>query len=437
MKANPTPRLLIGFVAILILVGLYSTFTLRQVSSLRKLQSDMVARNRKDTLQLLRIQDTLNSIGLALHDVLEEPYGVVGFEAQFRRLRAQLDDAIQREASFSRNPEGDANRRLLRTMLAKFGSATDEMFAQARAHHEKRAVDLIRGTLRPQQAALSASVARMLVQNSELDRQTEIEIARIYDRVERDLFGFFFAVLAAIVLTGGALVASNRRLFRQVATLSEQKSTLAQKLISVQEEVLRSVSRELHDEFGQIFTAIGAMLSRLQRKGVPADSPLQTELSEIRDITQEALDKVRSLSHMLHPSVLDDYGLEKAVEWYVPMFEKQTGIHVQYERTGTGPPIRDETAIHVYRILQEALNNVARHAGVKRANVRVHYSPDCLRLEVEDAGKGFQERSNERTGLGLVGMRERAELLHGRLKFLNPPQGGTLVSLEVPISHES
>ena len=438
MKANPTPRLLIGFAVTLILVVLYSAFTFHQVASLRSLQSEIVERNRRDTLQLLRIQDTLHSLGLALHDVLEEPYGVIGFEPQFRRLRAQLEDAIRKEASFSSDMATDSNRTLLRSLLDNFGGATDEMFAQARAGNEKRAVDLIRGTLRTQHAALASKVARLLVQNNDLDQQTEAEIARIYDRVERDLYLFILATVAAIAATGVALVYSNRRLFRHVATLSSQKSTLARKLISIQEEVLRSISRELHDEFGQIFTAIGAMLGRIERKDVPADSPLRADLKEIREITQEALEKVRSLSHMLHPAILDDYGLEKAVEWYVPMFERQTGIDVDYAKSGSGPVIRDETAIHVYRILQEALNNVARHSGANRATVRVQYAPDRLRLEVEDRGKGFAERSSgDRSGLGLVAMRERAELLGGNLRFQSPPQGGTLVSLEVPISHDS
>jgi signal transduction histidine kinase len=253
-----------------------------------------------------------------------------------------------------------------------------------------------------------------------------------------DLYLFLFVAVVAIVLTGVALVYSNRAIFRHLAKLSEQKSVLTRKLISLQEEVLRSVSRELHDEFGQILTAIGAMLSRLGRKHVPAESPLAADLAEIRDMTQSALDKVRSLSQMLHPAVIDDYGLEKAIEWYVPMFEKQTGIPVDYKKTGTGPAIKDETAIHVYRILQEALNNVARHSGSKRAAVRVHYEPDHLRLEVEDRGKGIPSNPPPgRNGLGLVAMRERAELVHGKLKLQGVPQGGTLVWLEVPISHDS
>ena len=245
---------------------------------------------------------------------------------------------------------------------------------------------------------------------------------------------FSWQHLAAILLTAVAVAYTNKRVFEQIAALSEHKSVLARKLIAVQEEVLRSVSRELHDEFGQIFTAIGAMLARIERKRIPVDSPLRADLEEVQGMTQTALDKVRSLSQMLHPAVIDDYGLEKAVEWYVPTFERQTGIPVEYSKEGTGPAIKNEMAIHVYRILQEALNNVARHSGSKSATVRVRYEPRSLWLEVEDRGVGLKSEDAKRgRGLGLVAMRERAELVHGRLKLENAPEGGTRVSLEVPI----
>ena len=438
MKASPTPRLLIGFAVTLIAVSLYSLFTLRQVSSLRKLQADIVERNRLDSLQLLSIQDALNSLGLSLHDVLETPYGILGFEPQFHRLRMQLEASIRKEALLRPEPSQNANQDELSRLLAQLDSSTDATFAAAKAGDEQRAITLIKNTLRPLRDTLSSRIARMLVQNSQLDQDTEAQITRIYDRVERDLYTFLLATVLAIGVTGVALVYSNRRIFEQLGMLSDQKSVLARELITVQEQVLKSVSRELHDEFGQIFTGIGAMLSRVGRKEIPQDSPLRADLTEIREITQEALEKVRSLSQMLHPAVIDDYGLEKAIEWYLPQFQKQTGIEVDYQKEGTGPSIRDESAIHVYRILQEALNNVARHSGSKQAIVRVHYAMDFLRLQVEDRGKGLVTRlPQDRNGLGLVAMRERAELAHGKLSLESGPQTGTRVSLEVPITHDS
>jgi signal transduction histidine kinase len=209
-----------------------------------------------------------------------------------------------------------------------------------------------------------------------------------------------------------------------------QRSELAQTLISTQESTLRYISRELHDEFGQILTAIGAMLGRA-RSLTPENSPLRAELLELREIAQTALDKVRSLSQALHPVMLDEAGLEQTIEWYLPMVERQTGIGISYEKSGIPFPISGDSAVHIYRVLQEALNNVARHSGAKEARVKLKFERDVLQLEIADAGSGFQV-APARRGLGLVAMRERAELLGGRLNFESPQGGGTLVKLEVP-----
>jgi signal transduction histidine kinase len=240
----------------------------------------------------------------------------------------------------------------------------------------------------------------------------------------------------AILLTSLYLIYSNRRLFERLEALSAQRSDLSRKLITVQEEVLRSISRELHDEFGQILTAIGALLRRAETKGLSPDSPLRGQLHEVREIVQSALDKTRSLSQMLHPNILDDAGLEKAIDWYLPLFEKQTGIRVRYDKEGTNPKIDDRVAIHVYRVLQEALNNVARHSNSTAARVRLAFAPDRLDLEVEDQGVGFPEDKSSpvKRGIGIVAMRERAELLRGRIDFLRPAGGGTLVRLSVPLT---
>jgi signal transduction histidine kinase len=190
----------------------------------------------------------------------------------------------------------------------------------------------------------------------------------------------------------------------------------------------------LHDEFGQILTAIGAMLTRATKQNVP-DS-FKEDVREIRDVAQHTLERVRSLSLVLHPSILDEGGLEQAIDWYLPVFQKQTGIAVTYNKTGASEAIPDSIAIHVYRVLQEALNNVARHARCETVAVSLHFAPAAMELEVRDQGVGpaSGEQRNGRRGIGMVAMRERAELLKGGIEFLHPVEGGTVVRLRVPIS---
>jgi signal transduction histidine kinase len=403
-----------------------------QISGLRELQNNLVDRNRKDSLQLLRIQNDLNTLALAMRDMLDnnEPYPLTAWTAQFQRIRADLDDALRKEeqvAVADRTPE---QRQYLGNSMAQFWDAVDRTFALAANGKHDEARSQIQLSLQARQAALSTAVARLLVQNNESEEQAALRIGQIYDRVQRQVYLFLALTLVAILLTGLYSIRSNRRLFAQLATLSAQRSELAQKLISTQESTLRHISRELHDEFGQILTAVGAMLSRAGNQ-VPEGSRLRADLREVAEIAQRTLDKVRSLSQALHPVMLDESGLESTLDWYLPVVERQAGIHLSYEKSGTVFPVDGDAAIHVYRVVQEALNNVTRHSGAKEAWVRLRFLPKTLELQVEDHGSGFMAQPRKQ-GIGLVAMRERAELLGGALEFAQPAEGGTLIRLTVP-----
>ncbi len=431
-RRSPTAGLLLGLIVTVVAVVAYSSYITVQISGLRKLQSELADRNRKDSLQLLRIQNDLNALGLAMRDMLDsdEPYPLTAWSAQFDRIRADLDDALRREEQFAAVDRTPEQRQYLANSVAQFWDAADRTFALAREGKEDEARAQIRLSLQARQAALSTAIARLLVQNNENEERAALQVARIYDRVQQQVYLFLTATLTAILLTSLYLIQSNRRLFAQLEALSGQRSELAQSLISTQESTLSSISRELHDEFGQILTAVGAMLGRASTHS-PEGSPLRSEIREVREIVQAALDKVRSLSQALHPSMLDQAGLESTLDWYIPTVEKQTGIAVGYEKSGTPFAVNGSVGIHVYRVLQEALNNVARHSGARQAWVRVRFLPEALELEVEDRGKGLTAAPSKH-GIGLVAMRERAELLGGCLEFLQPAGGGTLVRLSVP-----
>jgi signal transduction histidine kinase len=431
-RPSPTLGLFLGLVITLGAVVAYSWYITRQLSGLREMQNNLVARNRKDSLQLLRIQNDLNSLGLAMRDMIDsdEPYPLTAWSAQFQRIREDLDDALHQEEQVAVAGQTPEQRQYLGNSMAQFWDAVSRTFALAQDGKEKEAKEQIRLSLQARQASLSNAVARLLVQNNESEEQAALSISQIYDRVQRQVYLFLTATLIAIALTSLYLIRSNRQLFARLAMLSEQRSELAQKLISTQESTLRYISRELHDEFGQILTAIGAMLRRAE-KHLPADTPTMVELQEVREVTQNTLDKVRSLSQALHPVMLDELGLESTLDWYLPTVERQAGIRISYEKSGASSPVGGNSAVHVYRVVQEALNNVARHSGAKQAWVRLRFEPQTLELEVEDHGKGFVPGQN-RQGIGLVAMRERAELLGGTISFTRPTEGGTLVRLQVP-----
>lgn len=434
---SPTTPLYIGLVITLLAVVGYSWYVTRRIASLRQLQNNLIDRNRKDSLQLLRIQNELNSIGISMRDMLDvaalesgQTYPLTAWQPQFERMRGDLEDAFKREQQFSPAGRTPDQQQYLESSLRQFWDAVERTFSLARQGKEQEARQQIRVSLQARLAALSNAVARLLVENNESQERAALQVTEIYDRVQRQAYFFLTATLIAIVLTSLYLIRSNRLLFNQLGALSRQRSELAQTLISTQESTLRYISRELHDEFGQILTAMGTMLGRARNLAAESSS-LRSELLEVRKIAQSALDKVRSLSQALHPVMLDEAGLEQTIEWYLPMVERQTGIGIFYEKSGTAFPVNGNSAVHIYRVLQEALNNVARHAGTKKAWVRLHYADDQLKLEIEDRGSGLiQDRP--RQGLGLVAMRERAELLGGSIEFSSPDGGGTLVRLRVP-----
>jgi signal transduction histidine kinase len=410
----------------------YSAYTVWQLRTLENLQAATIDRNRIDSLLLLRIQNNLNSVALTLRDMLDhtEPYPLTAWRAPLARIRTDLADALEREAQYAPSNGSAENRSYLSSGTNQFWDALERVFALAGSGQPAKADDTIRLSLQARQQALTTAVARLLVQNNESEEHAAENTRAIYRRAERNVYLFLAAVLIVMVLNSIYLLAYNRRMFRRVEGLSHRRSELAQQLISMQENTFRSISRELHDEFGQILTAMGAMLARAQRRTPSEAGADKADLREIQEVAQSTLEKVRSLSHALHPVVLDDAGLEGAVDAYLPAFEKQTGISVQYEKEGTGREVDRGVAIHLYRVLQEALSNVARHSKSTSARVRLKYLPATVVLEVEDRGIGFGKAEGK--GMGLISMRERAELVNGRLEFLTAEGGGALIRMTVP-----
>lgn len=437
---SPTIRLLFGLLITLSAVTGSSWYSLRQLSGLRKLQTQTIDANRHDSLLLLEVQNDLNGVGLKLRDIVQSSNSskVSEHQSEFERLRADLEQSINEEARLApvtRRPE--RQQELMRD-LQDLRETSNKVFTLAESGDESAARQLASTKLSAQQAATASLVLTLLERNNESEERADQKVASIYDGVEKNIYAFLAGTILTIALTSSYLTYSNRRIFTRLQSLSLQRRILAGKLITVQEEVLRSVSRELHDEFGQILTAVATMLARAEKKGIPPDSPFRTELSEVRQITHHTLEKMRSLSQMLHPAVLDDYGLAKGIEWYTEVFQRQTGIETVAHVSGDPVRVTGQPAIHCFRIVQEALNNAARHSATKTAEVSMEFSPDLLTVRVKDFGKGMPaQKKNGKLGLGLIAMRERAELLHGELEVSSVPNTWTMVSLTIPLPEEA
>jgi signal transduction histidine kinase len=203
---------------------------------------------------------------------------------------------------------------------------------------------------------------------------------------------------------------------------------LSSRLLRIQEEERRAIARELHDQTGQSLTVLKLMVGRADRSASPE---LKPQLKDISEMATEIIKQVRSLSLSLRPGVLDDLGLAPAMEWLFKQLHAQADLKVHFEHEAFGQLSPDMNTT-VYRITQEALTNVMRHAGVKEVSVRLSSRDGRLDLRIEDHGRGFDTAAVS-SSTGLSAMRERAALLGGSCHIESSPGKGTVITISLPL----
>ena len=229
---------------------------------------------------------------------------------------------------------------------------------------------------------------------------------------------------------------ANARLYEQLELERERLRQLTMRVVSEEEEERHRVSRELHDEAGQALTALKISLGLVQADMPDDAGALRDTLAGAVDMTETTMEKIRLLARGLRPPELDAVGLNDTLEGYCQEFSQRTHLRIGYageESLG----LSDAVTICLYRFLQEALTNIARHAEATTVDVRLHRSDEAVTLSVEDDGKGFVRppgngRGNRGLGIGLIGMRERFELLGGRVDIESTPGKGARLVASVP-----
>jgi signal transduction histidine kinase len=219
----------------------------------------------------------------------------------------------------------------------------------------------------------------------------------------------------------------------QIQASREQLRALASRLQKVREEERTEMAREIHDELGQALTGLKLDIAWMKNR-LPRDHEVMAQCVSIIERIDQTLNAVRRIATALRPSVLDQLGLAAALEWQGQEFHARTGIEVAMEQSIDGAPIPDDLGSSAFRILQESLTNVARHAKASRVTIRLEQTPRILTLEVSDNGVGCASACLDGTkSLGLVGMRERALACGGKFTISGVPGRGTTVSLRVPL----
>ena len=248
----------------------------------------------------------------------------------------------------------------------------------------------------------------------------------------------FVSTLCWVAIGAALAVACARVLGRFRTSLmqrQEELAALSMRLISAQEEQLRRLSRELHDELGQSLTAVSSYLWLLEQKLPPGLGEMRTSAGEARRLVAKTLGEMRELSQLLRPPGLDLYGLAPSLEAHLDAFRGRHQVATRFTAEGLPSRLPEEIETAVYRIIQEALTNVARHARARRVWVALSGKADELRLEVRDDGVGLPATNGvgRPAGIGLIGIRERVRALGGTVVLSSGPDGGACLRASLPL----
>lgn len=234
-----------------------------------------------------------------------------------------------------------------------------------------------------------------------------------------------------------AIALQNARLLETIRKHREELQRLSAQVIHAQEDERTRISRELHDELGQALTGLCINLAEIDKQiGAEVSPGIRGRLLESRALADQVLEQIRELALELHPSILDDLGLAPALRWYANTYSRRTAVRVDLEAMEADARLPAEIATALYRIVQEALTNVAKHAQAKRVAIRLRCEPSEVRLTIEDDGRGFDAQrlagGEVRPGAGLVGIRERVALLGGSFGITSAPGQGTQLDIAIP-----
>jgi signal transduction histidine kinase len=279
---------------------------------------------------------------------------------------------------------------------------------------------------------------------SDLNDKEQIEakqsLAASFQNVQTRLVSTVsLSLLAGLLmsLVGGfyilRLEKQGRTRYQELVASQKELESLSARLVDAQEEERRSISRELHDEVGQTLGTLLVDLGQLSMLVPADDNLLQGQIARIKSAAETAVKSIRDLALLLRPPMLDDLGLVPALEWQAREISRRGEMEVDVHSQMVSEQLADDVKVCLYRLVQEALANAARHSGAKHAKVSIVQNEGSTRVQISDDGIGF---SPERVrGMGILGMEERVKRLGGNLTIESAPGKGTTVLAELPVKH--
>lgn len=444
MNSNGRTRrlLLVGFGGLLLLLA----FTgLNALSVLRRIQREN-ERIRQDYLHRNRILEQLRSdiyvSGTYARDLLLDPDPLLAdlHKKEFESTHVRISSAVAEYDRILRNEEREPFQRFVRELASYFDSLRPALQWNA---EQRRALgyNFVRNSLLPRRTVivqLTDQISR--VNQNQLDAGNR-QVNDLFTSFRRQLILLFVLSLVCGVILAGVSITrllrwerlSALRLVEAEQARSSQRE-LSARLVAVQESERKALSRELHDEVGQALSGLLLGIGNVAATVAPETAAeTRSQLKDLRRLAERIVAVVRDMSLLLRPSMLDDLGLVPALQWQARETSRTKNISVEVSADSISDELPEEHKTCIYRIAQEALHNVARHANAK--NVRIHLKEGArrtLELRIEDDGQGFAPEHEK--GVGLLGMEERVTHLGGTFQLDSGPGQGTRIYVELPFS---
>ena len=322
----------------------------------------------------------------------------------------------------------------LQAKLAEYWETFDPLFDWTPFEKIVRSATFLRREVLPRRdAVLSIAQGIEELNNANLAAQSA-EVAIRHTALRDDLRRLTWQTVLLGLAVALVVVFRLHVLERRSEKAEQLMRELSQQLVNTQEEERKSLSRELHDHVAQVLTGLRMELGRVERIAAPLDARVGPAVAECKELVDDMFNTVRGLALGLRPSMLDDFGLQAALEWHVRDFTNRFAMNVDLKMDGDFDPLPDKHRTCVYRVVQEALTNCVRHAHAQNVKIRVQTRDGYLRVSVTDDGVGLNPvRRLNGPGLGLRGIDERVRELEGTMAISPEAGGGTTVAVQLPL----